>query len=170
VTIRVAAQPRIIVMGPSGCGKTTIARALARSLHAHFLEGDELHSAANVEKMRSGVALDDSDRAPWLDALGSALCAQAGQAVVATCSALKRQYRDRLRADAGPLVFIQPVVPREVLARRLLARTGHYMPVSLLDSQLAELEPLASDEPGFQLPDGENLDSKIGIIRSRLGL
>lgn len=157
-------------MGPSGCGKTTIARALAQSLHARYLEGDELHPVRNVEKMRAGIPLDDADRAPWLDALGRALRAPAAQPVVATCSALKRQYRDRLRIAAAPLVFIQPVVPREILAQRLLARTGHYMPVSLLDSQLADLEPLATDEPGFLLPEAESLDSHIRFIRSRLGL
>jgi gluconokinase len=157
-------------MGPCGCGKTTIARALAQSLHARYLEGDELHPAGNVQKMRAGACLDDADRAPWLDAVGRALCTSSGQAVVAACSVLKRQYRDRLRAAAGPLLFILPTVPREVLEQRLIERTGHYMPASLLGSQLADLEPLGADEPGFLIDGAESVDSQIGFIRSRLGL
>jgi carbohydrate kinase (thermoresistant glucokinase family) len=168
VTTRAAAKSAIIVMGPSGCGKTTIARALAQSLHARYLEGDELHPAENVAKMRAGIALDDADRSPWLDAVGRALRTQSGEPVVATCSALKRRYRDRLRAVAGPLVFILPTVPRDVLAQRLAARTGHYMPASLLDSQLAALEPLAGDESGFLVDGTASVESQVGMICARL--
>jgi gluconokinase len=156
------------VMGPSACGKTTIARALAQALQARYLEGDELHPASNVEKMRSGIALDDADRAPWLDAMGRALCQDPAQAVVATCSALKRRYRDHLRAVAGPLVFIHPLVARQILSQRLALRTEHYMPASLLESQLADLEPLAIDEPGFVVDGAASLASQVELIRSRL--
>lgn len=165
-----APGPRIIVMGPSANGKTTLARALAQALQARYLEGDELHPAANVEKMRAGVALDDADRAPWLDAMGRALCQHPAQAVVATCSALKRRYRDQLRAAAGPLHFVHPVVSRQALSQRLAVRSGHYMPASLLDSQLADLEPLTVDEPGFVVDGAASVDSLVELVRSRLGL
>ncbi len=170
MTTSPAANLRLILMGPSGCGKTTIARALANSLNARHLEGDDLHPAQNVRKMHSGVALDDADRAPWLDAVGQALCTGPGQAVVASCSALKRRYRDRLRAIGGPLIFILPIVTREVLAQRLVARTGHYMPATLLDSQLATLEPLADDESGFVIDGAASVESQVELIRSRLDL
>jgi gluconokinase len=170
VTIGAAANPRFIVMGPSACGKTTLARALAEALHARYVEGDELHPATNIQKMQAGIALGDADRAPWLDAVGRALCMESGQAVVATCSALKRQYRNRLCAAAGPLVFIQPTVPREVLAQRLAERAGHYMPASLLDSQLADLETLADDEPGFPVDGAAGVEYQVRYIRSRLGV
>lgn len=170
MTIGAAVEPRLIVMGPSGCGKTMLARALAESLHARYVEGDELHPAGNLEKMQAGIALDDADRAPWLDAVGRALSVESGQAVVAACSALKRQYRNRLCTAVGPLVFILPTVPREVLAQRLVARTGHYMPASLLDSQLADLEPLADDEPGFPVDGVASVESLVRTIRSRLGV
>jgi gluconokinase len=170
VTAPSVAGPRIIVMGPSASGKTTIARALAQALQARFLEGDELHPAVNVEKMRSGIALDDADRAPWLDAVGRALCSDSPQAVVATCSALKRRYRDRLRAVADPLVFIHPIASRDVLSQRLAMRTGHYMPASLLDSQLADLEPLATDESGFVVDGAARVALQVERIRSCLGL
>lgn len=155
-------------MGPSGCGKSTIACALAGSLQARFVEGDELHPPANVEKMRSGTPLGDADRVPWLEAVGRALLEEPAGPVVATCSALKRRYRDQLRAAAGPLVFILPQVSREVLGQRLAARTGHFMPPGLLDSQLADLESLADDEPGIVLDGAASLQAQLELIRSRL--
>jgi carbohydrate kinase (thermoresistant glucokinase family) len=164
------AGSRIIVMGPSASGKTTLARALAQALQARYLEGDDLHPAANVQKMRSGIALDDADRGPWIDALGSALCRDPAQPVVATCSALKRRYRDKLDAIAGPLVFIHPLVSRQILSQRLATRAGHYMPASLLDSQLADLEPLAIDEPGIVIDGALGVASQVALVRSRLGL
>jgi len=170
VTTPSDAGSRIVVMGPSASGKTTLARALARTLGARYLEGDELHPAENVQKMRSGIALDDADRAPWIDALGSALCRDSTQAVVATCSALKRRYRDKLGAIAGPLVFIHPVASRQILSQRLAIRAGHYMPAFLLDSQLADLEPLAPDEPGFVIDGALSVDLQVALVRSRLGL
>ncbi|MFO1502815.1 MAG: gluconokinase [Steroidobacteraceae bacterium] len=160
--------PRVVVvMGPSGCGKTTLARKLAQSLGWRFVEADDLHPLANVEKMRAGVPLDDADRAPWLEAVGRELSIASAAGVVATCSALKRRYRDRLRALAGPVVFILPQVPRQILAARLAARTGHYMPPTLLDSQLADLEPLA-DETGFVIDGTAGVDAQVAFIRSAL--
>jgi gluconokinase len=130
----------VVVMGVSGCGKTSVGDGLARRIGADFIEGDSLHPTANVEKMRAGSPLDDADRWPWLDALGRALGADGN--VVVSCSALKRSYRDRLRALAGrPVVFIYLHGDRDVLAARMAARSHDYMPLSLLDSQLATLEP-----------------------------
>lgn len=166
----VAPALRLVVMGPSGCGKSTLARALAHTLACRLVEGDELHPPGNVNKMRSGRALGDADRAPWLDEVAAALAKNEARGVVATCSALKRSYRDRLRAAAAPLTFILPVSPREVLAQRLAARSGHFMPASLLDSQLADLEPLATDEAGFAIDGGASVESQVALVRAQLGL
>ncbi|EKU75970.1 MULTISPECIES: gluconokinase [Sphingobium] len=139
----------IIVMGVSGCGKSTLGAMLAQALDCPFLEGDSYHSAAAVEKMRGGEALTDADRWPWLDRLGAAIAGTvAAQGVaVAACSALKRTYRDRLRAAIGvPVHFILLDNDRDELLARLGNRPGHYMPASLLDSQLATLEPPLPEE------------------------
>lgn len=140
--------PRIVVMGVSGCGKSTVGRLLADTLAVPFLEGDDLHPPANVARMVAGLALSDADRQGWLETIAASL-AQArahGAGLVVTCSALKRRYRDLLRAaDPGlMLVFLQG--PPDLLAGRLSARRGHYMPPSLLPSQLQTLEPPAPDE------------------------
>jgi gluconokinase len=142
-------QPNVIVvMGVSGVGKTTIGRALAQRLGFEYVEGDDYHPAANVEKMRQGFPLDDDDRAPWLRALASAIdeWIAAGRNVVLSCSALKRDYRAQLirRPDRVRLVYLRG--DRNQLARRIEDRRGHFMPVDLLDSQLAILEPPADDE------------------------
>ncbi|MBR2270282.1 gluconokinase [Sphingobium sp.] len=139
----------VIVMGVSGCGKSTLGAMLAQALDCPFLEGDSYHSAAAVEKMRGGEALTDEDRWPWLDRLGAAIAGTvAAQGVaVAACSALKRAYRDRLRAAIGvPVHFILLDNDRDELLARLGNRPGHYMPASLLDSQLATLEPPLPEE------------------------
>lgn len=133
----------VVVMGVSGSGKTTVGAALADALGLPFVDGDELHPAANVAKMAAGIPLDDADRAPWLDAVGAVLAAGP---VVAACSALKRAYRDRLRAAAPALELVFLDGSRELLASRLVARPGHFMPASLLDSQLATLERPSPDE------------------------
>jgi gluconokinase len=157
--------PAVIIMGVSGSGKSTLAQALATQLRVPFLEGDEFHSAGNRRKMSAGIALDDEDRWPWLDALGMAIADAAGVAgvagvagaagaadaprgVVATCSALKRSYRDRLRRAVGRRVgFICLVVEHDALVQRLESRKGHYMPATLLASQVDTLEMPGVDEP-----------------------
>lgn len=133
----------VVVMGVSGSGKTSVGAALADALGLSFVDADALHPAANVAKMAAGIPLDDDDRAPWLDAVGRVLAA--GPVVVA-CSALKRAYRDRLRAAAPDLQLVFLDGGRELLAMRMVGRPDHFMPASLLDSQLATLERPSSDE------------------------
>lgn len=131
-------------MGVSGSGKSTIGEGLAERLGTPFVEGDSLHPAANVAKMKSGVPLDDADRWPWLDDIGRLLARE--KAVVVSCSALKRSYRERLRSVAGrPITFLFLDGSRTTIAERLADRSGHYMPLSLLDSQLATLERPAGE-------------------------
>lgn len=142
-------------MGVSGSGKSTLGRCLAERLDSTFLEGDDFHSADAIAKMRLGHPLDDADRWPWLDRLGAeagATAARGGIAVVA-CSALKRRYRERLAAAAAgiPLLFVLMDAHRELLPQRLADRPGHFMPASLLDSQLATLERPDADEPAITL-------------------
>ncbi|OJU15017.1 MULTISPECIES: gluconokinase, GntK/IdnK-type [unclassified Sphingomonas] len=143
----------IVVMGVAGCGKSTLAAALAEALGWTFIEGDRCHPPANVAKMAAGIALDDADRAPFLAAVGDALAGAPGGAV-ASCSALRRRYRDALRARVGEILFVLPVVPPGILAARLAARRDHFMPGALLESQIAALEPPEEDERAL-LVDGE---------------
>lgn len=134
---------RIVVMGVSGCGKSSFGQALALRLGLSYVEGDALHAAANVEKMRSGTPLTDDDRWPWLDRVAEAL----NEPAVVSCSALKRVYRDRIRQGAGgPVVFVHLAGEKSLIAERMAARSGHYMPTSLLDSQFAALEAPGPDE------------------------
>ena len=136
-----------VVMGVSGSGKTTVGIALAERLGRVFLDGDDLHSAVNVAKMRRGEPLTDEDRRPWLEAVGAWL-AEHPQGMVA-CSALRRRYRDQIRAVTPATAHLELRVPRAELHRRLVARHGHFMSVALLDSQLATWEPLGPDEAGI---------------------
>jgi gluconokinase len=133
----------VVVIGVSGVGKTTVGVALARRLGWVFLDADDFHPAANVAKMRRGIPLTDDDRRPWLDALGGELGrrAAAGDDVVLACSALHRWHRDALRASAPDVRFVYLRAGYEEIDRRLRARTGHFMPESLLRSQLDTLEP-----------------------------
>jgi gluconokinase len=135
----------VVVMGVSGCGKTEVGRSLAQRLGASFIDADDLHPPANVEKMRRGIPLDDADRAPWLGLLNARLreAVAAGRPVVLACSALKQRYRDLLAADVPGLRFVHLSGSRELIAARLAARRHRYMPASLLDSQFAALEPPA---------------------------
>ncbi len=141
----------VVVMGVAGTGKSTVARALAERLGWPFGEGDDLHPAANVAKMAAGIPLEDADRWPWLDAIAAwtAEQAAAGNSTIVTCSALRRTYRDRLRTATPGTVFVHLVGSPALLAERMTARKDHFMPPSLLQSQLETLEPLESDEPGF---------------------
>lgn len=145
----------VIVMGVSGCGKTSVGAALAERLGLSFIEGDRLHPAANIAKMSSGIALADTDRWPWLDEIGRALATRtSGGGAIASCSALRRVYRERLRKVAGQeLRFVFLDLPRSELERRMQARQGHFMPAMLLESQLATLEP-PTGEPGALRLDG----------------
>lgn len=145
----------LVVMGASGCGKTTLARALARSLHCAFIEGDLLHPQANIDKMKAGVALSDADRTPFLLAVADALAQRAATGAVASCSALRRQYRDVLREHAPGVTFILPLVPRGTMQSRVAQRRSHFMPASLLDSQLATFEMPDPDEAVIQV-DGRS--------------
>jgi gluconokinase len=143
----------IVVMGVSGSGKSTVAATLVDRLGWEFAEGDDFHPAANVEKMRAGIALDDDDRWPWLRSLAAWIGEheKAGRNVVVTCSALKRSYRNLL-CDGHPSVWYAHVTAdAELIRERIEHRTGHYMPASLLDSQLSTLEPLGDDEPGARI-------------------
>jgi gluconokinase len=138
----------VIVMGVSGCGKTTVGEAIAEDLGLEFRDGDSFHSAANVEKMRHGTALTDEDRWPWLAAMAAWIdaCRQNGATGVLACSALKRVYRDALRAGHQDVRFVFLKGTKDEIAGRLAARKGHYMPPSLLDSQFATLEVPGADE------------------------
>jgi gluconokinase len=140
----------IVVMGVSGSGKSTVAAGLVERLGWEFAEGDDFHPPANVEKMRAGQPLDDDDRWPWLRSLAAWIGdhERAGTSVVVTCSALKRVYRDLLRDGHPSVWFAHVTVDQELLRERMRKRPGHYMPASLLQSQLATLEPLGPDEPG----------------------
>ena len=136
---------RVVVMGVSGCGKSTLGADLARALGGDFIEGDDLHPPENRAKMAAGVPLDDLDRWPWLDRVAAAL-AEAEGPVVAACSALKRSYRDRLRAGAEGLDFVWMDGSFDLISARMATRTGHYMPLSLLESQFETLEPPGPEE------------------------
>lgn len=141
--------PLIVVMGVAGSGKSTIASGLAEKLGVDFIEGDALHPQANVNKMAGGLPLTDEDRWPWLEAIGARIDAEraAGMGVVVSCSALKHVYRDCLRKKVqGRVRFILLDGPRDLISKRIQGRKGHFMPQSLLDSQLATLEPPGDDE------------------------
>lgn len=148
-TVTAVTEPlHVVVMGVSGCGKSTVAGAMARQFQFDMIDGDDLHLSESVAKMRSGVALDDTDRWPWLDRIGDYL-AQAAvtqKGRIVACSALKRVYRDRIRARAGNVFFVFLDGDAELIRQRMALRAGHYMPPELLDSQLRTLEPPQRDE------------------------
>jgi gluconokinase len=135
----------VIVMGVASCGKTSIGQLLAQKLGVPFIEGDSLHPRSNVEKMSAGIPLDDSDRWPWLSLVGASLNGKHG--AVTSCSALKREYRRHIiEAAQRPVAFVFLDGTRDLLARRIVARRGHFMPPSLLESQFAALEPPGQNE------------------------
>jgi gluconokinase len=159
------AVPLVVVMGVSGSGKTTVGVALAARLDVEYGEADQFHPQSNIDKMTAGQPLDDADRRPWLEALGSWLAGHVDRGAVATCSALKRSYRDTLRAAAPSVVFLHLRADRAVLEPRMEHRSGHFMPPSLLASQLKTLEPLQPDETGLVVdsttPVGDLVDEFI---------
>lgn len=147
------ATTHVVVMGVSGSGKTTIARGIARATGFEFTEADEFHLPQNIAKMERGVPLTDEDRWPWLGALAEWMGARsdAGVSTIITCSALKRAYRDVLREGPPSVTFIHLDGPAHVIRERMSRREGHFMPTSLLQSQVDTLEPLDPDEAGVIL-------------------
>ncbi|MDJ0316423.1 MULTISPECIES: gluconokinase [Arthrobacter] len=142
----VAVKPQVVVMGVSGSGKSTIGALVADAMNIPFLDGDSLHPIANIKKMADGAALTDEDRWPWLEIVGDELAQASAKGVVIACSALKRRYRDVIRAKAPETIFLHLNGSLDVLSSRLEGRSGHFMPPALLVSQLAALEPLEADE------------------------
>jgi gluconokinase len=160
-------------MGVSGSGKSTLGGALAQALRWRFLEGDTLHPASNIAKMAAGVALSDEDRQPFLSNIARAIVESRPDGIVVACSALKRSYRDQLRTSEPDLIFVLPIVSRESLVARLSRRNGHFMPPSLLDSQLATLEAPQDDELSIQIdgdatPDAQALHTLRALRASTL--
>ena len=154
----------IILMGVSGSGKSTVGAALAREINAKFIDGDDLHPRANIQKMASGTPLNDDDRAPWLLRLNDAAYSlrHKNETGIIVCSALKRRYRDALRKDNEGMVFIYMKGSFEVIAERLKARAGHFMPTDLLRSQFDALEEPGEDEPDVLRV---NIDHKLdGVV------
>jgi gluconokinase len=155
--------PRMVLMGVAGCGKSSVGAALSAQMKIPYVDGDDLHPAANVEKMRAGTPLTDADRWPWLDRVAGVLKDDAP--VIVGCSALRRRYRDRLRDMSGDAVmFVHLVGSRELIANRMAARTGHYMPLALLDSQFATLEPPGPDEWAVAIGIDAPVDAIVGDV------
>ena len=161
--------PIVLVLGVSGSGKTIVGKAVAELLGLPFVEGDDFHPAANVAKMSSGRALDDADREPWLRALADRIrhSAEAGQGLVVACSALKRAYRDGLRAAGGTRLWcLYLALDRDTAWERVSRRTGHFMPARLVDSQFEALEPLGTDEPGMTMDATDGLPAQLTRVRA----
>lgn len=159
---------RLIVMGVSGCGKSTIGALLAEALGARFFDGDDFHPAANIAKMSRGEALTDADRWPWLDRVAAELARGPGP-VVGACSALRRAYRDRLSAGpAGRVGFVWLSGDKALIAARMAARQGHFMPPGLLDSQFATLEPPGPDETAIEAPIKASTKAIVADIVARI--
>jgi gluconokinase len=157
-----SAPRHVVVMGVTATGKTTVGRALAKALGGVFVEGDAFHPAANIEKMSAGIPLDDDDRRPWLRSLADEITRLdgAGEISVTACSALRRVYRDWLREGHPGLFFVHLDSTSDVLLDRMRRRT-HFMPPSLLQSQLDTLEPLEPDEAGVVIDDTPPADAVI---------
>jgi len=165
-----APAARVVVMGVSGCGKSTVGRALAEVTGWRYVEGDELHPPENVALMAAGTPLSDANRQGWLEKI-AALLSQSekrDEGLIVTCSALKRRYRDLLRAGTPDLRLVFLHGPRELLARRMAARQGHYMPASLLQSQLEALEPPQADEGALGLPIGPSPEALAAVAEAWL--
>ena len=161
-------RPPIVVMGVSGAGKSEVGAALAARLGSRFVDSDSLHPQANVAKMSAGFPLTDEDRWPWLTLVGQELARAEADGIVVACSALKRTYRNAIRAAAPSTLFVHLDVGLPLLEGRVASRPGHFMPSSLLASQLETLEPLAADEPGLSLAPLPGVDITADSIVARL--
>jgi carbohydrate kinase (thermoresistant glucokinase family) len=159
-----------VVMGVAGAGKTTVGERLAKRLDWEFAEGDRLHPPENVAKMQSGHPLTDADRAPWLAVVAEAIGAWQARSArgVMTCSALKRQYRRRIIGDRPGVRLVYLDGSHELIAERLAARRGHFMPASLLDSRFAALEPPGLDENPITVAIGQTVDRIVEQIAAVL--
>ena len=159
----------MVVMGVTGSGKTTIGEALARTIRATYVDGDQLYPLANIAKMSAGIPLDDADRWPWLAKVGETLRQQPAPVIVG-CSALKRAYRDFITERAGaPVLFIYLDGSRELISQRMHERTGHFMPTSLLDSQFATLEVPNEDENAIAVAIDAPLEEIVAKIEAKFG-
>ncbi len=159
----------VVVMGTTSTGKTSVGERLAAALGADFVEGDDLHPEANVAKMSAGTPLTDEDRWPWLERVAAQVrdAVATGRPLVVTCSALKRSYRDVLRdGQAEQVFFCHLWGDRALLEQRIGGRRGHFMPTSLLESQLATLEPLGDDEQGIRIDVAPPLDDVVEQARA----
>ena len=163
-----APHPLAVVMGVSGSGKTTVGRELATRLGVPYADADEFHPPANIAKMSAGIPLDDTDRAPWLAAIAGWLAEHRGTGAVVSCSALKRRYRDILRAPVGHLPFLHLHGSPEVVEQRVAQRPGHFMPASLVASQFADLEPLQADEEGMVADLAEPVPAVVATFTAYL--
>lgn len=161
-------KPLLVVMGVSGSGKSTVGELLAADLDIPFADADDLHPEANVRKMAAGHPLNDDDRWPWLQRVGEALAEAEETGLVIACSALKRSYREAILAAEPRAHFVLLDGPRELLEQRMGHRRGHFMPTTLLDSQLATLEPLAADEPGVTVSVDQTPDQIVAETRAKL--
>jgi gluconokinase len=163
--VRAGAPSPVVVMGVTGSGKSTVGSALAQRLRVPFVDGDTLHPPANIAKMATGEPLDDDDRYPWLEQVGDWLAAHRDGGVVA-CSALKRKYRDQLRAHCPRVEFLHLSGSPELIGRRLAARSGHFMPPALLRSQYDALEPLGADEHGVVINLSEDVHHVQDVVNA----
>lgn len=157
----------VVVMGVSGSGKSTVGAALAQRLRVPFADADDFHPAENIAKMSAGQPLDDNDRGPWLESIGAWL-ADHGTGGVMSCSALKRDYRDRLREHAPTTLFAHLAGSVDVISRRQASRPGHFMPPALLASQFETLEPLTADENGLTVDVDQSVDAIVDELVASL--
>lgn len=162
-------RPCLVVMGISGSGKSVVGAAVAQRLRVPFVDADDLHPQANIDKMRAGHALDDHDRHPWLELIGKWLSEHDESGGVVACSALKRKYRDQLRHHESRVEFLHLDGSREVISARQASRPGHFMPSSLLTSQLETLERLNPDEHGITIDVDQSIDAIVQEYVDRSG-
>jgi gluconokinase len=167
----VRAHPIVVVMGVAASGKSSIGRALAAQCGFDFVEGDDLHPQANIERMSRGLSLGDSDRRDWLENIADVIeGADPSRGLILSCSALKRSYRDRLTAASPRVTFLHLSGQRALIEARMSRRAGHFMPITLLDSQYGDLEPPAADESAVTVDVAGDFDEVVELAARRLGL